>query len=273
MRTGAVTGNAGLVWHPQSEWQVNLNLSSGFRAPNVDDMGKVFDSEPGSVVVPNPDLEPEYAYNAEMSLIKVFDNIAEIDITGFYTYLDNALVRRDFTLNGVDSIMYDGTLSKVQAIQNAAYAYIWGVEFDLTLNFAHYFNFKSQVNYQKGEEEDDAGNVAPLRHAAPWFGKTELSFRKDELAASIYAVYNGEISYSDLPPGEYDKEYLYAKDANGNIYSPFWYTLNIKLSYRLFDNIELYLGVENITDQRYRPYSSGITAAGRNFIGSLRFNI
>ena len=57
MRTGAVTRNAGLVWHPQSDWQVNFNLSTGFRAPNVDDLGKVFDSEPGSVVGPEPGSE------------------------------------------------------------------------------------------------------------------------------------------------------------------------------------------------------------------------
>ncbi|HKB84674.1 MAG TPA: TonB-dependent receptor [Ignavibacteriaceae bacterium] len=273
MRTGAVTGNAGFVWHPQSDWQVNFNLSTGFRAPNVDDLGKVFDSEPGSVVVPNPDLKPEYAYNAELGLMKVFSGTAEFDITGFYTYLDNALVRRDFTLNGVDSIMYDGTLSQVQAIRNAAYAYIWGIELDLNLNIASYFNLRTQLNYQKGKEEDDAGDVTPLRHAAPWFGNTELSFRKDKLGAVLYAVYNGEISYSDLSPSEYEKDYLYAKDENGNIYCPSWYTLNLKLSYRLLDNVEAYLGVENITDQRYRPYSSGITAPGRNFIGSLRFNI
>jgi len=173
----------------------------------------------------------------------------------------------------VDSIMYDGTLSQVQAIRNAAYAYIWGIELDLNLNIASYFNLRTQLNYQKGKEEDDAGDVTPLRHAAPWFGNTELSFRKDKLGAVLYAVYNGEISYSDLSPSEYEKDYLYAKDENGNIYCPSWYTLNLKLSYRLLDNVEAYLGVENITDQRYRPYSSGITAPGRNFIGSLRFNI
>jgi hemoglobin/transferrin/lactoferrin receptor protein len=45
------------------------------------------------------------------------------------------------------------------------------------------------------------------------------------------------------------------------------------LSCQLLENFEAYFGVENITDQRYRPYSSGISAAGRNFIGSLRLNI
>ena len=38
----------------------------GFRAPNIDDIGKVFDSEPGSVVVPNVHLKPEYAYSSDL---------------------------------------------------------------------------------------------------------------------------------------------------------------------------------------------------------------
>lgn len=272
-RNGALTGNAGLVWHPTYDWQINLNLASGFRAPNIDDMGKVFDSEPGSVVVPNPDLKPEYSYNTELSLIKIFQDVAEFDITGYYTYLDNALVRRDYTLNGMDSIIYNGEMSKVQAIQNAAYAHIWGVELAIDLNFAEHFNLRSSFNYQKGKEEDDAGDVTPLRHAAPWFGKTEFIFRMNRLEANLYAVYNGEIKNEDMAPSEIEKDYLYAKDANGNPYQPSWYTLNLKLSYQLLDNFEVYLGLENITDQRYRPYSSGISAAGRNFIGSLRFNI
>ena len=29
-------------------------------------------------------------------------------------------------------------------------------------------------------------------------------------------------------------------------------------------------GLENITDQRYRPYSSGLVAPGRNFIVGVR---
>ena len=205
--------------------------------------------------------------------MKVFSRIAEFDVTGYYTYLDDAFVRRDYVLNGRDSIVYSGELSRVQAIQNAANAYIWGVELALDLNIAEYFNFRSNFNYQKGKEEDNAGDTVPLRHAAPWFGKTELIFRKDKFEADLYAVYNGEIKNEDLAPSEISKDYLYAKDDNGNVYCPSWYTLNLKMSYQLLDNFELYFSVENITDQRYRPYSSGISAAGRNFIGSLRFNL
>lgn len=273
LNTSAFNGSTGLVWHPQSDLQFNLNLSTGFRAPNIDDIGKVFDSEPGSVVVPNPDLKPEYAYNAELSVIKVFDNIAKVDITGYYTYLDNALVRRNFILNGVDSIMYDGTLSQVQAIQNAAEANIWGIQLGVDIKFPHGFSFSTNFNYQKGEEVDDAGDTVPLRHAAPWFGISHIIYTAERFKADLYGVYNGEISNDDLTPSEQAEPYLYALDENGNPYSPAWFTLNLKLSYALTDYLMIFGGVENITDELYRPYSSGITAPGRNFIGSVRVSL
>ncbi len=61
IRNSAVTGSAGLVVRLKKDLQLNLNGATGFRAPNLDDAGKIFDSAPGVVVVPNPDLKPEYA--------------------------------------------------------------------------------------------------------------------------------------------------------------------------------------------------------------------
>jgi len=60
--SGALTGTVGLTWQPSQPMQWKFNLSTAFRAPNIDDIGKVFDSEPGSVVVPNSNLKPEYAF-------------------------------------------------------------------------------------------------------------------------------------------------------------------------------------------------------------------
>ena len=68
INSGAFTGTAGISWIPNEIIRWKLNASSAFRAPNMDDIGKVFDSEPGSVVVPNNDLKPEYAYGGELGL-------------------------------------------------------------------------------------------------------------------------------------------------------------------------------------------------------------
>jgi hemoglobin/transferrin/lactoferrin receptor protein len=47
-------------------------------------------------------------------------------MTGFFTCLKNAMVRRDFLINGKDSIVYDGFLSEVEALVNAESGGIYG---------------------------------------------------------------------------------------------------------------------------------------------------
>ena len=76
-----------------------------------------------------------------------------------------------------------------------------------------------------------------------------------------------------LAPSEREKTAIYASDENGNPYSPAWFTLNLKLGIRVIDNLLINVSVENILDKRYRTYSSAITAPGRNFITSVKYNL
>ncbi len=272
INAGAFTGTAGISWIPNETIQWKLNASSAFRAPNMDDIGKVFDSEPGSVVVPNNNLKPEYAYGGELGLNLNFDQTFIIDLSTYYTYLDNALVRRDFNINGETEIEYNGELSNVQAIQNASKAWIYGFEAGAQLNFSEKFKLTTQYNIIGGTEEDN-GIEVPVRHAAPNFGNTHLVWQNDKLQLDAFAVYNNELSFNQLAPSEAEKDYIYALDANGNPYSPSWYTLNLRTKYKITDAATLIASLENITDQRYKTYSSGIASAGRNVILSLMYTL
>ncbi len=273
VNTGALTGSLGIVHNPAENWQLSSAISTGFRAPNIDDIGKVFDSEPGAVVVPNPDLKPEYAVNGEVGAAVIIAKKLKIDMAAYYTLLSNAMVRRDYTLNKKDSVLYDSEMSKVQAIQNAAQARVYGIQAGFEYKWKNGFSTSSRFNYQKGEEELEDGSYSPLRHAAPWFGTTHISYEIRKIKVDVYAQYNGEVAYKDMPESETGKAYLYATDANGNPYSPDWTTLNIKAQYAINSNTLLTAGIDNITDKRYKTYSSGIAAAGRNYIVSLRFSL
>ena len=268
--TGAMTGSLGLNWRQSHFIGWRLGLSTAFRAPNIDDIGKIFDSEPGSVVVPNPDLRSEYAYNGELGAdLKFSDNIS-LGVTAYYTHLENAMVRRDFQFNGKSEIEYQGELSRVQALQNAAHAYVYGIEAGLEIDFSVALRLKSQFSYTKGEE-DEGGVYVPLRHASPLFGNTHLIWNKRRLKLDFFAEYNGQFDFEDLAPGEQNKPFLYALDDQGNPYSPAWYTLNLTGQYELSASWLATVSVENITNQRYRTYSSGIAAAGRNLIFALSY--
>ena len=273
INSGAFTGTAGISWIPSEMIEWKLNASSAFRAPNIDDIGKVFDSEPGSVVVPNNNLNPEYAYGGELGLKLNFDNALIIDMATYYTFLDNALVRRDFTLNGQSQVMYDGELSNVQAIQNASKSWIYGFEVGVRVNFNKQLKLTSQYNIIGGEEEDDFGAITPPRHAAPNFGNTHLVWQNSKFLIDAFANYNDELSFYQLAPSEQEKDYIYALDDNGNPYSPSWYTLNLRTQYKITDDATIVASLENITDQRYKTYSSGIASAGRNLIVSLKYSL
>jgi len=268
IRKGALTGSAGLVYRPQESWIISTQYASGFRSPNIDDIGKVFDSSPGLVVVPNPQLSPEYNHSMDLSLAKVFAQKVKLDMTGFYSYLDGAIVRRSAQFNGADSIMYNGNMSGVQALQNGAFARIVGIQAGLDILLPYGFSLLSRFNYMEGIEELDNGDRAPLRHAAPWFGVTRLAYHRQKLRAELYVQYNGSVR--NLPPEEVGKEYLYALNTAGEPWVPAWHTFNIKCMYQVHPLISVSAGIENIADLRYRPYSSGISAPGRNLILAVR---
>ena len=270
LNQGAFNANLGAVFQASEQTLINLNFSNGFRAPNVDDIGKVFDSEPGAVVVPNPDLDAETAYNAELGITQMVESKLRLNTSLYYTYLQNAMVRRNFQLDGRDSIVYNGLLSQVQAIQNATDAYVYGFQFGAEYVINSAFKTIMHFNFQRGEEETEDGERSSSRHIAPIFGDWRLIYQKNGLEIQLNAFFNGEIAHDRLPISERNKDHLYAIDDQGRPYSPAWYTLNLKTQYQINQQFAVQVGLENITNQRYRPYSSGIAAAGRNLILSFR---
>ncbi len=267
---GSLTGSLGLVYKPTETLTVSPLVSTGFRAPNVDDLGKIFDSQPGSVLVPNPNLRPEYAYNAELNLNALASKQVKIDLTGFFTLLDNAMVRRPFALDGESFIEYDGELSQVLAIQNASSARVYGIQAGLEWALSSRFLLTSRYNWQRGTEELDDESRSPSRHAAPAFGLTRLTYSLNRVKIELSSLYSASVPFDRMPQEERGKPLLYVSDDQGRPYSPSWVIVNLNSSLQISRSITFTAGIENIGDSRYRPYSSGLAAPGRNFVFSLK---
>lgn len=263
----AVTGSLGFVCKEDNNYKVSFLINTGFRTPNIDDMSKVFDSGGGILIVPNETIKPEYATNFELGISKVFDKKYKIDFTGFYTSIENALVLADYTYGGKDSMIYNGTKSKIQAMQNADYAYVYGFSAGLQFEFNDNISFKSILNYTYGRYVNTKNDtVIPLDHIAPVFGQTSILYKTKNIDGEFFVRYNGKKSLSDYSPSGEDN--LPYATANG---MPAWFTLNLRLGYNLTKQLRINAACENITDNRYRVFASGINAPGRNFIVSLRY--
>lgn len=266
LSTGAWNGSAGLAMHPSGTLQINLNFSTGFRAPNLDDAGKIFESEPGNVVVPNPGLKPEYASNSELGIIFRPVPALRVEMNAFYTRLSDAMVRRDFQYLGSDSIVYNGELSKVQAMVNAGKGEIYGWFAGFRFGITKKINTGGSITYTHGMETTTRPEV-PLNHIPPLFGSFFVNYTPDRLRVEASVNFNAAKKWDDLDPSEQAKTAIYTEDG-----SLAWFTLNLKASYQVLNSLQINAGFENILDMHYWPYASGIPAPGRNFYFSIRGN-
>ena len=261
----ALTGSLGLVYSPNTSTKVSLIGSTGFRVPNVDDLTKVFESNAGSLIVPNPDLGPEKTINVDLSLVKVFKDKVELEVTGFYTRFYDYIAIEPGTFEGADSIDYDGVLSQVLTTVNKGSAYLYGFNAGLDYNITSSLNVSSYITYTYGRIETDS-TPYPLDHIPPVYGRTGIRYSKNKLKAEVYALYNGwkYIEDFNIVGGEDNEQY--ATPAG----MPSWYTLNIKASYDVLDYLTVQAGCENLLDHHYRVFASGISAPGRNVYLTLR---
>jgi hemoglobin/transferrin/lactoferrin receptor protein len=265
----AVSGNLGLAYMPFERWRFAVNGSTGFRSPNVDDMAKVFESAAGaSLFVPNPNLKPEYTYNLDLGVTYIVNDVLKIEATGFYTWFKDAIIADKFTLNGKDSVMYNGKMTAVMASQNKAKAYIYGFNASLSARLGMGVTFYSTVTSTYGRYVNAAVVEVPLDHIPPVFGKTSLMYEHNKFMTEAYALYNGWKYLKDYSPsGEDNLTYATAQGM------PSWYTINVRAGYKFNPNLSVQLALENILDQNYRTFSSGISSPGRNFVVTLRGNL
>ncbi len=262
----ALSGNLGIVARPTNKTKLSALFSSGFRSPNIDDMTKVFDSKAGTLVVPNPDLKPEYTYNYEASINQQIGEVLTIEATYFYTLFKNAIITAPFTLKGQSMVDYLGVKSKVAASQNVREAQITGWNITLYAKLRPDLIFSSTLNNTKGKIMDDKNT--PLDHIPPMFGRTALRFSKKKLQLEVFSLYNGwkKITNYNLD-GEDNQQYATPDGM------PSWWTLNLRSEFHINKNLQIQVACENILDKNYRNFASGISNAGRNFIVTLRGNI
>jgi hemoglobin/transferrin/lactoferrin receptor protein len=265
-KNGALTGNIGLVYMPTSDFRVTALVSSGFRSPNVDDLSKVFESTPGTINVPNPELKPEYTYNGELGISNKFNGWLTIQATGYYTLYRNALTTQNFTYNGQDSIMYGGVLSQVVATTNANKAYLYGLELALNGQINSYVSIYGTMNYTYARIVT-GGLAIPLDHIPPLFGKFGIRITDKKFRSDLFVNYSAWKRIADYNPyGEDNQAYALPEGM------PSWYTINARVTYQFNKLISLQLACENILDRNYRVFASNISAPGRNFIATLRWN-
>lgn len=284
----ALTGNIGIAFLPSAKTKWSAGIASGFRNPNIDDLSKIFESNPSSrqLIVPNPDLGPEYTYTADLVFEREFASAFRLSANAFYTWFRNAIVVAPFRLNGLDSVLYNGVLSAVLASQNRNRARVYGAGFAVSGRFGQRFSYSGNMQFSRGSFKTDADQPTaiyrkqsdgsykkvlervsqkPLDHIPPVYGRLGLLYEHKRFYAEFFTLFNGWKRLEDYnADGEDNAQYATADGMPG------WYTLNFRGEFGVTKMIRVQGGIENLLDRNYRVFASGFSAPGRNFWLALR---
>ena len=246
-----------------------LNSGTGFRSPNIDDVGRVREKS-GDVTVPNIDVKPEFAYNAEIGIKKYFNNRKfRLGATVFYTLLDNYIIRDSFIINGSDQVEFDGEFGNAVANQNRGNAFITGYTASYSGKISNTWNTTGFITFTKGRTYD---TEEPMSSIPPLFGQFEVNYKNDRLELGAAVRFNSKKDITDFNFREgidnHDLTPIVDENATADedkFYgSPSWATLGVNGSYVLNTNFSVQARLDNLLDEHYIEFASGVAAPGRN---------
>ena len=263
----SLSGALNMILYPSKDTKVFLEFSSGFRSPNIDDLGKTF-LKNNFITIPNSDLVPEYAYNISLGFSKNYKSrnfSTNFRSSAFMTLLENTVVKEPLEINGSDFIYYDSVSYTILANQNGAKSLVYGLSAAINTVFFENIIFNTSICYTKGQFW---ANKLPLGHIPPLFGRVNLKYNFKEWDFSLRTLFNNIKKLQYFGSGNVDNQ-LEAT----SIGYPSWWVLDAQIGYSYSENSKLNVGVFNILDIHYKTFASGISSPGRSLMLSLKLAI
>ena len=260
---------------------LKASVNQAYRNPNVDDMAKVFDSKPGAkLLVPSADLKAERSTTVDLGVLWRKDRSFAIEAGVFSSAVKNLLLDQPGTLNGEDSLMYDGRLTPVYQLKNVALGEISGMYLNAKVRLVKELWFSGSLTQTQGIYRlNDAAAEQPLDHIPPVYGQASLRWNGKGWFAEAQCLFNGMKKAEDYSSSGEDNQELQPiglADINGDGkadgFNPAWQCWNIRGGYQHRSGLTATLAIENVLDLHYRYFASGMSAAGRSVNVSLAYS-
>ncbi len=257
----AVTGSLGARYAVSGSLNLVGSFAQGFRTPNLDDVSKLGPGKGSSFFdVPNPDVDPERTWSVDVG-VKAHSHNLRMDIVGFYTRINDLLIRRPAEFRGSPIIVDDGDTLAVFHKENAGRAYTTGLalhgEFALSGSVAVF----ADAGYTYGQNLSDD---EPLSAIPPFSGSVGARFRSARYGLEL----NTRFAAAQSRLAAVDREDLRIPERG----TPSWVTFNFRSNARLLSFLSVHFEVANVLDANYREHLSGFNAPGRNFIVGANLN-
>ena len=266
MTNSSVTGSLGIVHRMNDFNKLSLNVSSGFRSPNIDDIGKIRENS-GILNVPNTELKPEYVYTLDFGWSKYNKNF-RTNFNIYYTIL-NGTIGRDYYMGENNRILYDEELVQTMANFNLGNSNIYGGNFDFKTRVLDNILINGSITYTKGSNLKD---MLPMPSIPPLFGNIKFKIINEKSQYQLSYRFSSSKDPSTYSIGGEDglDETPMIIDSNGNIQylgMPSWGVFQLSSLFKtnlLKRPIDFKIILDNIFDIHYREFASGISSPGRS---------
>ncbi len=270
------TWNTSIVYHPTESSKIAAIISTGFHAPNIDDLFKYYEKGK-NIILPNLDLKSEYITNYELNFSKHLNNKHLFNLDVYYTQMRNPIIKASH-YHVPDGLFIPDGLNPQSNI-NAVKGYVYGSSFYVSSQWNKFWSTSFDISYNFGkitqhvEFYENLGSA--LAHVPPVFGKFSIEHKNKAFRQRLTTVFNARKAPSSFDDAGVDNldEGLYTEDGEGNLIArgtPAWFTLNYSLQYEFSKQITLQGGLSNILDVHYKTFGSGISATGRSLNITLR---
>ena len=248
----ALVGNLAVMRKLSEKSNLFASLNSGFRAPNIDDLGTLgivdFRYE-----VPNYDLKPENSFQYQLGYKQQGKRLSG-EIYIYRNELYNLIVR-----NRVPGDTIEGY--PVYMKENVERAYIQGIETAWDLELGRSWLVSGDLTYTYGQ---NITKDEPARRIPPLFGRLALRYSAGSLSTAVEwqaagkqdRLAAGDIADNRIPAGG----------------TPGWNVINIHAGYTL-KIIRLDLSLINLLDEDYRYHGSGVNGYGRSAFLTISINL
>ncbi|BDS08692.1 hypothetical protein NT6N_37320 [Oceaniferula spumae] len=235
-------------------WNIFAGVSQGFRAPNLNDLSGNTTSRSGLTSLGSLDVEPEEFITYEIGT-RFVGNTVSFGAAVYYTDIDSIITGVPIT---------DGSSTNVTT--NGQDGEVYGIEVDGSWEFAPQWRLSAQASWQDGQSdtltfiggpgnEDYISRIAPLMGSVSlrWTAPSEKFWIEGRVTAASEADHLSQGDQGDtqrIPTGGTPSYVI------GSLYA----------GWQATDNLQLNIGLENLTDEDYRIHGSGQNEPGFNCI-------
>lgn len=239
----ALVGNASLMYSINKLQTVYVSYSSGYRAPNIDDMGTLgivdFRYE-----VPTADLKPEKSQHTELGY-KFQSKKISATFAAYYMHLSDIITR----------VKEEGQIISgypVYKKENTEAAFIKGFETEVNAEVIQHVYFSGGISYAYGHS---LSRAEPMRRIPPFNGRMTGSYRRSKWFTTVEFQFASK--QVRLAQGDKDDNRI---GVNG---TACWQVLNIYGGYKVAP-FSFNIGLQNLFNKDYRTHGSGINGVGRS---------